>query len=324
MVEGAPNLHRLTGQLFRSAQPTAEGMKNLEKLGIRTVVDLRAFHSDEDELKGRELKAVKIPMKTWHAEREDLVKFLKVATDPQQGPVLVHCQHGADRTGTACAVYRIVVQGWSKEEALREMTEGGYGFHEIWKNLPDWIRDLDVAAMRKEVGIKGDPEQDHRDAQKVSRYLGYRKLVRLTEKPIAMQKAAAERCSIDAILNRSPHVDPAMHLYVNQATLDFLGKHADSTRYPLGTLLVKEKFQTKDAEKAHLITVMEKVADDGKVDDWQFTMINLMDHTVVKDGFPAACIKCHAAYGATGFVSGTTVPLLRKAAGVANGDKASN
>ncbi|WP_282598360.1 tyrosine-protein phosphatase, partial [Pseudomonas chlororaphis] len=43
------------------------------------------------------------------------------------GPVLMHCKHGSDRTGLMSAMYRVVVQGWSKEEALNEMTGGGFG-----------------------------------------------------------------------------------------------------------------------------------------------------------------------------------------------------
>ncbi|MCK5172282.1 MAG: dual specificity protein phosphatase family protein [Planctomycetes bacterium] len=60
------------------------------------------------------------------------------------GPVFVHCRHGADRTGTACAVYRIAVEGWSKAEAIEEMTKGGFDFHGIYKNLVDYIEELDM------------------------------------------------------------------------------------------------------------------------------------------------------------------------------------
>ena len=42
-MEGVSNLHRISPTLYRSEQPTALGMKNLEKLGIRTVINLRAF-----------------------------------------------------------------------------------------------------------------------------------------------------------------------------------------------------------------------------------------------------------------------------------------
>ena len=47
---GVPNLHKVSDKLYRSAQPTAEGMTNLVALGIKTVVNLRDNHSDSDEI----------------------------------------------------------------------------------------------------------------------------------------------------------------------------------------------------------------------------------------------------------------------------------
>ena len=44
-------------------------------------------------------------------KRKDVVRFLKIVTDPESGSVLVHCLHGADRTGTMCALYRVAVEG---------------------------------------------------------------------------------------------------------------------------------------------------------------------------------------------------------------------
>ena len=54
--------------------------------------------------------------------------------------VLVHCQHGADRTGTMCAMYRILREGWTADDAIDEMKNGGYGYHSVWGNLPRFIR----------------------------------------------------------------------------------------------------------------------------------------------------------------------------------------
>jgi protein tyrosine phosphatase (PTP) superfamily phosphohydrolase (DUF442 family) len=152
-VEGIPNLFRVSDTLYRSAQPTAEGLHKLKELGITTVVNLRSFHSDRDEIDPG-LGYEHIHMKSWHAEREDAIRFLRIATDPARVPVLVHCQHGADRTGSMIAVYRVIVQGWSKDDAIREMKEGGYGFHRIWGNLPEWIENLDIDGVRREVGIE--------------------------------------------------------------------------------------------------------------------------------------------------------------------------
>lgn len=150
---GVPNLFKVSDSFYRSAQPTAEGFKNLKGLGIVTVVNLRSFHSDRGEIGATGLAYEHIYMKAWHPERKEIVRFLQIATDPKRAPVLVHCQHGADRTGTMTAVYRIVAQGWSKEDVVQEMQDGGFGFHRVWTNLPDWIRDLDVESLREEAGI---------------------------------------------------------------------------------------------------------------------------------------------------------------------------
>jgi len=151
---GLPNLHRVSDNLYRCAQPTAEGLRMAEKLGIKTVLSLRAFHSDSDEVKATKLKTERIYFNTWHAEEEDVLRFLKIVTNTNAGPILVHCQHGADRTGTMIAIYRMAVQGWRKEDAIKEMTEGGFGYHTVWKNLIRYLNALDIDALRRRAGIK--------------------------------------------------------------------------------------------------------------------------------------------------------------------------
>ncbi|WP_299465017.1 tyrosine-protein phosphatase [uncultured Gimesia sp.] len=153
-VEGVPNLYQVSDTLYRSAQPTAEGMRNLKKMGIETVINLRSFHSDRDEIGSTGLGYEHIYMKAWHPERKEIVRFLQLVTNSKRTPVLVHCEHGADRTGTMCAFYRVAVEGWTKEDALREMTEGGYGFHKVWQNLPKWIADIDLNSIKQEAGIE--------------------------------------------------------------------------------------------------------------------------------------------------------------------------
>jgi len=152
-LAGVPNFFKVSESLYRGAQPTAEGMQNLSRMGIRTVVNLRSFHTDTDEIGAAGLRAEHIFMKAWHAEEEDILRFLRIATDTNRAPVLVHCQHGSDRTGTMCAIYRMAVQGWTKEEALRELQQGGFGFHEVWQNLVAYVRALDVDALRRKAGL---------------------------------------------------------------------------------------------------------------------------------------------------------------------------
>ncbi len=148
-VQGVSNLHKINDNLYRSAQPTGEGMKNLEKMGIKTIINLRAFHSDKDKLKGTGLLNNSLSVKTWHIEDEDVIKVLKIIGKKENSPFLIHCQHGADRTGVMSAMYRIVVQGWSKDEAIKEMVDGNYGFHPVWSNIIEYVKNVDTEKIKK-------------------------------------------------------------------------------------------------------------------------------------------------------------------------------
>lgn len=151
---GLPNLHKVSDGLYRGAQPTAEGIKELEKMGVKTIVCLRAGKIDQELVAGSNLALEEIPMNAWDVKEDHVVRFLKVVTDKDRQPVFVHCQHGADRTGTMCAAYRVVIDGWTKRQAIDEMTKGGFNFHSIWVNLPKFIEHMNVEAIKEKVEIK--------------------------------------------------------------------------------------------------------------------------------------------------------------------------
>ena len=148
---GMENLHRVTPIIFRSAQPTAAGLREMERRGVKTIINLRHNHDDTDEAAGTKLRLVRVKMNTWHIEDEDVALALAILREKKNAPFLVHCQHGSDRTGIVCAMFRIVEQGWSREEAIREMREGGYGFHAAWRNIVRYLEKVDVEKMRRRV-----------------------------------------------------------------------------------------------------------------------------------------------------------------------------
>ena len=161
---GLPNLNRVSPSLYRSAQPTRKGFALLSSQAslvkgdqpIKTVVSLRAFNDDGPKVASTsDLRLEQIRFKTWHPEDEDVVKFLRIATTPAMQPVLVHCLHGSDRTGTMVAIYRLAYEGWTKAQATEEMINGGYGFHPMWKNLLSYIDELDVNAIKAQVANQG-------------------------------------------------------------------------------------------------------------------------------------------------------------------------
>ena len=149
-LPGVPNAFRVSDDLYRGAQPTDEGMASLRKLGIKTVINLREENSDKGLANGADFKRVHIPLfALMNPTDSEVRKFLQTVCDPQNRPVFVHCRAGADRTGTMCAIYRIVVQGWDKQSAVDEMTKGGFNFHSEFQNLVRYIRTTDFDRFKQ-------------------------------------------------------------------------------------------------------------------------------------------------------------------------------
>ena len=148
---GLPNCFRLTTNFYRGAQPSAQGMAELKTLGVRSVVNLRTFHSDKDKLASTGLKQERIKMEPWQANDDDVVRFLKIVADTNNLPVFVHCERGADRTGTMCAMYRIIFCGWTKEAAIKEMKAGGFGFNPAWQNLVNYLEQADIDKLKRKM-----------------------------------------------------------------------------------------------------------------------------------------------------------------------------
>lgn len=146
-----PNLHQVSPVLYRSAQPLDGAQQALADLGIKTVVSLR-WSADKAELLPN-AKRIHAPIESWDVDHHEVMRALRAVMDPANQPVLVHCRHGADRTGTVVAAYRILVQDWSVEAAITEMRDGGYNYHAVWTNMIRYLRRLDVVAARLELGL---------------------------------------------------------------------------------------------------------------------------------------------------------------------------
>ena len=153
---GVPNLFCLDDQIYRSAQPDANGFQALKLLGVASVLSLRQTIADTSLAKGTELALYRVPMKSRYVAEKNGARVVQAMRELQaglqRGPVLVHCHHGADRTGLICALWRILYQDWSRQSAIDELIEGGYGFHAIWSNIPRYLREVDLADLRDRIG----------------------------------------------------------------------------------------------------------------------------------------------------------------------------
>jgi protein tyrosine/serine phosphatase len=146
------NWHRVDEQLYRCGQPDRAGMRALAAQGVRTVVNLRSWHSDRDEIAGTGMLLVEVPASAGSMDYADLVQALRAVVQAEK-PVAVHCWHGSDRTGAVVAAWRVAVSGWTPQQALDEMVAGGFGHSELFDNLRTLVAGLDRAQLRADVGL---------------------------------------------------------------------------------------------------------------------------------------------------------------------------
>lgn len=129
--ENLQNFYRVNDNIYRSQQPDAMGMSELEKKGFKTVINLRHYKKDDTVARNTDLILKHLPINTFTLSKKELAKGIEMLRTAEK-PILVHCLHGSDRTGALIAAYRIVELGWSKEEAILELKFGGYGYHQIF------------------------------------------------------------------------------------------------------------------------------------------------------------------------------------------------
>jgi len=164
-VRDLPNLGRVDDGLWRSGQPGPEGYASAKALGVRTVVDLRGSKVGPAATRAVGLDLVVVRTGAKRVCEDDVVAFLRVATDPARRPVLVHCASGHDRTGAMVAAYRRVVLGWPAAQALREMQR--FGAAPWYRNLVKLVERMDPAAIRARVAAPRSSAPHRPDAPPV-------------------------------------------------------------------------------------------------------------------------------------------------------------
>jgi protein tyrosine/serine phosphatase len=144
------NFYRLDEKVYRSAQPDRKGFQELKAFGISNVLSFRDHHVDDKDAKGLGLTLHRVKMEAGEIKDEQVAGALRIIRTAK-GPVLIHCWHGSDRTGLVSALYRILYQNWTKDEAIEELMRGGYGYHSLYRNIPEYIRKVNIEEIRRAV-----------------------------------------------------------------------------------------------------------------------------------------------------------------------------
>ena len=85
------------------------------------------FEVEAEFLQDKGIKLERIPVKLggWPT-KADVDRFLQVAKDPANQPVLVHCAQGVRRTGMMVAAYQMSQMGYDKERAKESILRFGH------------------------------------------------------------------------------------------------------------------------------------------------------------------------------------------------------
>lgn len=142
-ITGIKNLHVVHPFLLRGGQPETPGaIRSLQRAGIHTIIDVRIMpkHVKQERQIAQSLgmRYINLPMSGEPPTKKQVDTFLSTVADPAARPVFVHCEHGADRTGTLCGIYRERVEGWKFGPTYAEMLR--YGFNPHWTKLTQTVK----------------------------------------------------------------------------------------------------------------------------------------------------------------------------------------
>jgi len=140
MENDIPNLHYVDDFIYRSGILTDDNIEHVKELDIKTIVSMKTnivdTHIEKEWCQHNGIKFCHVPMLLVpEIDEKKVIKAVKEISN-RQHPLLVHCTHGSDRTGTVIAIYRILKNNWTYDDAIAEMEK--YGFNPIfnvWKHF---------------------------------------------------------------------------------------------------------------------------------------------------------------------------------------------
>ncbi len=148
---GIVNFGKVSDHLYRGAQPDADGIANLKKLGVTMIINLRTTEEiwppESVQASDNAILYTNIPLRGLSRPGDrDVARILSVINNAP-GPVFVHCEHGCDRTGTIIACYRIKHDGWDASAAFKEADH--YGMSQLERGMRSYVADFARQSAKK-------------------------------------------------------------------------------------------------------------------------------------------------------------------------------
>ena len=127
---GLQNLHEVDpGKVYRSAQPDADGYKQLKAMGVKSVIKFNSEKEDEEIgwARANGIKLYYYPLSGLLSPGEvNTRKIQYMMNSKELQPLLIHCEWGKDRTGLQAALYRVHTMHWDPNAAFKEWMDYGH------------------------------------------------------------------------------------------------------------------------------------------------------------------------------------------------------
>lgn len=153
-------------------------------------------------------------------------------------------------------------------------------------------------------------------SKQVAEIEGYRKWTKVNSMPELMPRRVAIACAMWVSPNGviidgdgNPHRDKYFTVFVNE-----VGREAmldkKNPKFPVGSVIVKEKLPAKDSREPELLTVMikQKKGFNPASGDWEYMVVDGTGTKLQGRGNLENCQSCHVGYKKTDYIFRTYLP----------------
>ena len=174
------NLHEISPGVWRSNQPSPKRVHQAAALGIKTIVNLRGPRADGGWRLEKEacddcgINLVDFTIRSRAVPDAETIAKADALFDSIEYPILMHCKSGADRAGIMSAIYLLLREDASADQAAKMLSlkylhvrQAKTGLLDAFvtafaraeasgKKFRDWVKnDLDPAMIHKNFQSKG-------------------------------------------------------------------------------------------------------------------------------------------------------------------------
>jgi tyrosine-protein phosphatase SIW14 len=138
-------ISQVDSEVWRGPRP---GVLDYDSISAKfaSVLSLEGLAEDVEEARGMpKVKLISFPITFceiyFTGITQTYLAEIELAIMSSAKPLLIHCQHGQDRTGLVVGAYRVARSSWTKDAAWQEALKYGYrdwlnfGLNKNWKLL---------------------------------------------------------------------------------------------------------------------------------------------------------------------------------------------